>query len=241
MRILLVDDHTLVRKGLAQLLASYMADVEIIEAGDAEEALTLLERSAVDVALVDIRMPGRGGLELLHEIRAQWPTVPVIIVTNYDNPEYVKAAMAEGASGYLLKDSTPADLSQAIAVAVSGEGNVLSARAIRNLFEGGGADEPGRRNGGQRASDAGLTKRESDILKLLASGDSNREISRQLFLSEKTVKAHLASVFRKLGVTNRTQAAMMAVSMGIGQVPGMDRLGDRRPDPNGGGVAQAAR
>ena len=82
-------------------------------------------------------MPGRGGLDLLREIRTTWPQVPVIIVTNYDNPEYVKAAMAEGASGYLLKDSTPADLSQAISVAISGAGNVLSARAIRNLFDGG--------------------------------------------------------------------------------------------------------
>jgi DNA-binding NarL/FixJ family response regulator len=222
-RILLVDDHTLVRKGLAQLLYSCMEGAEVVEAGDADSAEALLAKESFDVALVDIRMPGRGGLDLLREIRTTWPQVPVIIVTNYDNPEYVKAAMAEGASGYLLKDSTPADLSQAISVAVSGAGNVLSARAIRNLFDGGDSIN-GTRGGGHRGTEAGLTRREADILELLAAGNSNREISRRLFLSEKTVKAHLASVFRKLGVTNRTQAAMMAISMGIGEVPGQGGL-----------------
>ena len=147
----------------------------------------------------------------------------MIIVTNYDNPEYVKAAMAEGAAGYLLKDATPADLSQAITVAMSGAGNVLSARAVRNLFDESGSIRGGPNGNGHRQLEAGLTRREADILELLAAGHSNREISRKLFLSEKTVKAHLASVFRKLGVTNRTQAAMAAVSMGIGEVPGLVR------------------
>jgi DNA-binding NarL/FixJ family response regulator len=223
-RILLVDDHTLVRKGLAQLLYSCMDGAEVVEAGDADQAAALLAKDPFDVALVDIRMPGRGGLDLLREIRSTWPQVPVIIVTNYDNPEYVKAAMAEGASGYLLKDSTPADLSQAISVAVSGAGNVLSARAIRNLFDGSDAGSNGSRHSTHRGTEAGLTRREADILELLAGGNSNREISRHLFLSEKTVKAHLASVFRKLGVSNRTQAAMMAISMGIGEVPGQGGL-----------------
>jgi DNA-binding NarL/FixJ family response regulator len=228
-RILLVDDHTLVRKGLAQLLASCLPDVEVVEAGSAEEAEVIVRGQTFDVALVDIRLPGRGGLDLLREIRADFPSMPVIIVTNYDNPEYVRTAMAEGAAGYLLKDATPADLTQAISVAISGAGNVLSARAIRNLFEDSGGFHGGKGNG-HRPLEAGLTRREADIMELLAAGHSNREISRKLFLSEKTVKAHLASVFRKLGVTNRTQAAMMAVSMGIGEVPGLTRAlaGDGR-------------
>jgi DNA-binding NarL/FixJ family response regulator len=229
MKILLVDDHTLVRKGLAQLLISVMPDVEVTESGDAEEATRHLQRSTFDVALVDIRMPGRGGIELLQEIRREWPAVPVIIVTNYDNAEYVKAAMAEGAAGYLLKDSTPADLSQAITVAVSGAGNVMSARAVRNLFEDPTLGNGHRDQSGQRSQEAGLTRRETDILELLAVGHSNREISRRLFLSEKTVKAHLASVFRKLGVTNRTQAAMIGVSMGMGPMGGA-MAGYRRPN-----------
>jgi DNA-binding NarL/FixJ family response regulator len=213
-KVLLVDDHTLVRRGLGQLLASRLPDAEVTEAGDAEEAAEILRRAPHDVALVDVRMPGRDGLDLLREIKSTWPDLPVIMLSSYDNGEYVKAALAEGASGYLLKDTTPEDLAQAILVALSGSGNVLSPRAVRNLFEG-----PMRREEGNgqdaRPPDVGLTKRETDVLRLLAGGSSNREISRQLFLSEKTVKAHLAAVFRKLGVSNRTQAAMQAVAMGM--------------------------
>ena len=213
MKILLVDDHTLVRKGLVHLLGSCLSDVEVDEAENADGALAKLGESAYDVALVDIRMPGRDGLELLKEIRSQWK-VPVIILSSYDNGEYVKTALADGAAGYLLKDTTPDDLIQAITVAMSGSGNVLSPRAVRNMFEATTAAPAVREQPAH--ADAGLTKRESDVLQLLAKGCSNREISRQLFLSEKTVKAHLAAVFRKLGVTNRTQAAMVAVSKGIG-------------------------
>ncbi len=219
MKILIVDDHTLVRRGLANLLASCLNDSEITEAGGADEAVDVLKADPPDIALVDVRMPGRDGLELLREIRSSWPQVPVIMLSSYDNGEYVKAALAEGAAGYLLKDTTPEDLAQAIVVALSGSGNVLSPRAVRSLFEG------AMRNNGPEAAenampDAGLTRRESDVLQLLSGGASNREISRQLFLSEKTVKAHLAAVFRKLGVTNRTQAAMAAVAMGMGP-PGL--------------------
>jgi DNA-binding NarL/FixJ family response regulator len=215
MKVLLVDDHTLVRRGLAQLLTTCVQGAEVTEAGDADEAAEILKHTPHDVALVDIRMPGRDGLELLREIHASWPTLPVIMLSSYDSGEYVKAALADGASGYLLKDTTPEDLAQAIAVALSGSGNVLSPRAVRNLFEGSGraSESPAIEN---PLPDAGLTRRESDVIELLASGASNRDISRQLFLSEKTVKAHLAAVFRKLGVTNRTQAAMAAVAMGMG-------------------------
>lgn len=213
MKILLVDDHTLVRKGLVHLLASCLTDVEVDEAENADDALEKLGASPYDVALVDIRMPGRDGLELLKEIRSQWTDVPVIILSSYDNGEYVKTALSDGASGYLLKDTTPDDLIQAITVAMSGSGNVLSPRAVRNMFEVTTTPAPVRDEPAH--ADAGLTKRESDVLQLLAKGCSNREISRQLFLSEKTVKAHLAAVFRKLGVTNRTQAAMVAVSKGL--------------------------
>ena len=245
MKILLVDDHTLVRKGLAHVLTLCAENAEVIEAGTADEAVSRLEESVPDVALVDIRLPGRDGLELLKEMRATWPKVPVIMLTCFDNGEYVKTALAEGAAGYLLKDSSPDDLSQAISVALSGAGNVLSPRAVRNLFETGQQSEKAPEHQGPRPSDAGLTKREADILSYLAEGHSNREISRQLFLSEKTVKAHLAAVFRKLGVTNRTQAAMAAVSMGMGSAAaglGPDDVESRRLNGDGGrGSAQAQR
>ncbi len=218
MKVLLVDDHTLVRRGLSHLLVSCIPDAEVTEAGGTEEALEVLRSSPHDVALVDIRMPGRDGLELLREIRAGDPKLPVIMLSSYDNGEYVKAALGQGAAGYLLKDTTPDDLVQAIVVALSGAGNVLSPRAVRTMFDGSPSPDEPTRDKSPRM-DAGLTRRESDVLQLLSKGSSNREISRHLFLSEKTVKAHLAAVFRKLGVTNRTQAAMAAVAMGIGAPP----------------------
>jgi DNA-binding NarL/FixJ family response regulator len=213
--MLLVDDHTLVRRAVAGLLKSYIDGVEVSEAGGADEAIRLLSATPHDVALVDVRLSGRDGLDLLREMRSAWPDLPVIMLSSFDNGEYVKAALAEGAAGYLLKDTTPEDLVQAINVALSGSGNVLSPRAVRNLFDEIAPEEEAPRTDVQ-VMEAGLTKREVDVLELLAGGFTNREISRHLFLSEKTVKAHLAAVFRKLGVSNRTQAAMIAVSMGMG-------------------------
>src|ERR1700758_861856 len=98
MRVLLVDDHTLVRSGVAHLIRACVPDSEVVEAGSADEAVSLLQNEKLDVALVDIRLPGRDGLQLLEEVRRSWPDVPVIMLTNYDNPEYVKTAMASGAS-----------------------------------------------------------------------------------------------------------------------------------------------
>jgi DNA-binding NarL/FixJ family response regulator len=220
-RILIVDDHALVRRGMGHVVRECFTQAEVMEAGNAAEALHVMDSQAVDIALVDVRMPDSDGLELLHEMKQRWPDVPVIMLTSFDHAHYVRRALAEGAAGYMLKDATPDDLEQAIKVAISGGGNVLSPRVIQNLFE---SMEGGSRENGEtslRASSS-LTQRETDILALLAEGKSNRDISRALFLSEKTVKAHLAAIFRKLGVTNRTQAAMAAVSMGIG--PGLPNL-----------------
>ena len=214
MKVLLVDDHTLVRKGIASVLQQRFPDAEVFEAEGADAAVETLKDASVDVALVDVRMPTRDGLELLKEIKGTWPAVRVIMLTSFDHSRYVKAALAEGADGYMLKDSSPEDLDQAIRVAMAGGGNVLSARAMRALFESEG--DSGEEDGRGHRRPENLTPRELDILALLAEGRSNREISRHLFLSEQTVKAHLAAVFRKLGVTNRTQAAMAAVGMGMG-------------------------
>ena len=219
MKVLVVDDQTLVRRGLAEVLQLSMEGAEVTEAASTDDALEKLSESPHDVALVDIRMPGRDGLELLKEIRSSWPDLPVIMLTSFDNTEYVKTAVAEGAAGYLLKDCKPDDVTQAITAAVTGGGNVLSAQAVRRLLEAPGPPEGQGVAERSPGSDAGLTKRESDILSLLAQGLSNREISKRLSLSEKTVKAHVAAVFRKLGVTNRTQAAMAAVAMGLGPAP----------------------
>lgn len=219
MKILIVDDHALVRRGLNYVVKEGFPDAEVVEAESSAVALQALRDGAdADLALVDVRMPDLDGLELLRAIKAEWEELPVIMLSTYDNAPYVRRALADGAAGYLLKDATPEDLAQAIKVAMSGSGNVLSPRVIQNLFEdqehGSGTNGAGRRN------EYSLTQRENDILALLSEGRSNREIAQHLYLSEKTVKAHLAAIFRKLGVTNRTQAAMMAVQMGLGAMPG---------------------
>ena len=218
MKILIVDDHALVRRGMGHVVRESFPDAEIVEAGGASEALAAMT-AGVDVALVDVRMPDADGLELLHEMKSKWADVPVIMLSSFDHAHYVRRALAEGAAGYMLKDATPEDLAQAIKVALSGGGNVLSPKVIQNLFEsveGQNGTSNGNGSPTQPRPTSSLTQRETDILALLAEGKSNRDISRALFLSEKTVKAHLAAIFRKLGVTNRTQAAMAAVSMGIG-------------------------
>jgi len=217
--MLVVDDHALVRRGMGHVIRECFPDAEIVEAGNATEAIETLSAHEIDIALVDVRMPDADGLELLHDIKGRWPELPVIMLTSFDHAHYVRRALAEGAAGYMLKDATPEDLEQAINVALSGGGNVLSPKVIQNLFE---SMEGGGTEGSPARAAGSLTQRETDILALLAEGKSNRDISRALFLSEKTVKAHLAAIFRKLSVTNRTQAAMAAVSMGIG--PGLQPL-----------------
>jgi DNA-binding NarL/FixJ family response regulator len=219
MRILIVDDHALVRRGMNYVVKEGFPDADVIEAESSAAALEAMRTSEkVDLALVDVRMPDLDGLELLKALKGEWADMPVIMLSTYENAPYVKRALADGASGYLLKDATPEDLTQAINVAMSGSGNVLSPRVIQNLFDDQDSGGAGGANG--RRTEYSLTQREHDILALLAEGRSNREIAGRLYLSEKTVKAHLAAIFRKLGVTNRTQAAMMAVQMGVGPVPG---------------------
>jgi two-component system NarL family response regulator len=216
MKIMVVDDHALVRRGMTYVVKEGFPDATVTEAESSATALDLLHADAdVDLMLVDVRMPDLDGLELLRAVKAEWPGIPVIMLSTYENAPYVKRALADGAAGYLLKEATPEDLSQAINVAMSGSGNVLSPRVIQNLFE----DQESHGRNGSR-NEYSLTQREHDILALLSEGRSNREIAQALFLSEKTVKAHLAAIFRKLGVTNRTQAAMMAVQMGVGPTPG---------------------
>ena len=154
-------------------------------------------------------------LELLHDVKSRWPDLPVIMLTSFDHAHYVRRALAEGAAGYMLKDATPEDLEQAINVALSGGGNVLSPKVIQNLFEsieGGvsGDGTPSVRTAGS------LTQRETDILALLAEGRSNRDISRALFLSEKTVRNNVSACLTKLQVASRAEAVAVARDAGLG-------------------------
>jgi DNA-binding NarL/FixJ family response regulator len=210
MRILIVDDHAIVRRGLAYVVKEQFPDADVVEAEGASAALDVMRKKTPDLALVDVRMPDFDGLQLLRPMKLDWPDVPVIMLSTYENPEYVRRALSDGAAGYLLKDATPEELGQAINVAISGDGRPVSPSLIWTLFED--VTKSG-------VADYRLTRREQDILALVSEGRSNRSIAQHLYLSEKTVKAHLAAIFRKLGVTNRTQAAMMARQLGPASVP----------------------
>ena len=135
MRVLVVDDHALVRRGMGHVIRECFPDAEVLEAGSATDALEKLSTGSIDIALVDVRMPDADGLELLHDLKSRWPELPVIMLTSFDHAHYVRRALAEGAAGYMLKDATPEDLEQAINVALSGGGNVLSPKVIQNLCE----------------------------------------------------------------------------------------------------------
>src|SRR2546425_2981649 len=216
LKVLVIAEETLVGRALAVAIAACLQGAEVTHAEQAEEATEILKKHPHDVALVDVGAQQGDGIKVLREIRSSWPDLPVILLSACEDGEAVRDALTSGAAGYVLKDAAPEDLATAVRVARSGSGNMISLRAARNLS---GAAEA---NGGLRSqpavSAAGLTRREVDVLGLLAEGATNRQISRQLFLSEKTVKAHLASAFRKLVVENRTQAAVAAVAIGIARL-----------------------
>jgi DNA-binding NarL/FixJ family response regulator len=212
MRVLIVDDHALVLHGLALTIRDALQEADVVEATDAGKAVEAMQNCPADIALLDVKMPGVDGIELLKQIRARWSDTPVLMLTTYDDATYARAALAEGAAGYMLKDSMPADLLRAIRVAMQGRGSIVSGKVIQNMFD---EIQPPL----VRATDAelpSLTNREREILGFLVDGRTNKQIATDLYLSEKTVKAHLAAVYRKLGVANRTQAAMKALEMGLG-------------------------
>jgi DNA-binding NarL/FixJ family response regulator len=233
MRIMIVDDHAIMRRGMVYVVEQRFPDANVVEAGSASAALDAMREQVVDVVLVDIRMPDMDGLDLLRAIRGEWPDAPVIMLSTHEYAPDLKRALSDGAAGYLLKDATLEDLGQAIDAAISGGSSVLSQRAIQSLFED-VASSSGRVTSIARSRVTGyhLTQREHEILALLSEGRSNRSIAQNLYVSEETVKGHLNAIFRKLGVTNRTQAAMMAVELGVERSPGWAtrRSGGERGD-----------
>ena len=220
MRIVIVDDHTIMRRGMAHVVEHGFPDADVVEAGGASAALDAMREKAADVVLVDVRMPDLDGLELLRAMKVGWPDVPVIMLSTHEYAPYLKRALSDGAAGYLLKDATLEDLRQAIDAAISGVAipSRLSepSRPCSRTSRLQAADTPGL-----AAAVAGyhLTQREHQILALLSEGRSNRSIAENLYVSEETVKGHVGAIFRKLGVTNRTQAAMMAVELGVERSP----------------------
>lgn len=204
-RVLLVDDHAMVRLGLEQLLGG-VDDIEVVgSAGDGEEAQVLVRQTNPDVVLMDLQMPNVDGVSATRRIVAGNDTVQVVVLTSFSDSERIVAALDAGAVGYLLKDAEPEDLLEGIRAAHRGE-SPLHPRAARQLLTARTA---------ARGGPVELTPRETEVLSLVRRGLANKQIARRLGISERTVKAHLTSTFQRIGVADRTQAALWAERHGV--------------------------
>jgi DNA-binding NarL/FixJ family response regulator len=211
-RVLITDDHGVVRQGLRMFL-SLDPDFEVVgEASNGEEALAMARDLEPDVVLMDLLMPVMDGISATGKIRAELPDVEVIALTSVLEDASVTGAVRAGAIGYLLKDTDSEELSQAIKAAAEGRVHLAPEAAARLMREVRAPDSP-----------EALTDREAEVLRLLARGKANKQIASSLYVSEKTVKAHVSSILMKLGVQSRTQAALYAVRSGLVSI---DELGE---------------
>ena len=203
-RVAVVDDHAIVRNGLAQLLDTDQ-ELEVVgSAGDGQAAVELCREQRPDVVLMDLSMPGMGGVEATRLIIEQAPQVQIVVLTSFIDRERVVAALEAGAVGYLLKDAEPEELLRGVHAAARGE-SPLDPRAARTMLSA-------QRAGGPLDA---LTDREREVLALVAEGLPNKQIARRLEISEKTVKAHLTSAYRTIGVDDRMQAGLWARRQGL--------------------------
>jgi DNA-binding NarL/FixJ family response regulator len=206
-RLLVADDHAVVRAGVASMLRE--TDITVVaEACDGAQALQMAQQHQPDVVLLDVRMPEVDGMACLSRLKAELPNTPVVIFTAHDNPTYIARAVALGAAGYLVKSASQAELISAVQQVALGE-TLWSRENLRRVT---GAITNSRSNNDLEVP---LTKRESEVLKQLALGLSNKEIAQALSISYETVKEHVQHVLRKLAVSDRTQAAVWAVRKGL--------------------------
>lgn len=203
-KVILADDHVMMREGIRQLL-EFDGSVEVIdEANDGEECLVKIAENLPDVLLLDINMPKKNGIEVLEEIKKRKVKVKVLMLTVHDEVEYLLKAVDIGADGYILKDSESAELKRAINTVVSGE-NYIQPKLIPALN-----NRLVARDVDKDKIDS-LTKRELEVLIQVANGMFNKEIATSLNISERTVKNHLSNIFKKIDVSDRTQAAVFAI------------------------------
>ncbi|MCL8017272.1 response regulator transcription factor [Streptomyces sp. AS02] len=212
-RVLLADDEALLRAGLRLVLA-HAEDVEVVaEAADGAEAVELTLRHRVDVVLMDIRMPGTDGLTAVERLADRAPSVRVVVLTTFGEDEYITRALAAGAAGFVLKDTGPLELIQAVRIAASGEA-VLSPRITRDLIQRHVVAGALRTAEARRLTEL-LTPREREVLIQVGLGRSNAETGHELHLGEGTVKTHVRHILTKLGCANRVQAAILAHEAGL--------------------------
>lgn len=207
--MVVIDDHPVVRQGLRSLLSNYPDMTLVGEAGDAAAALDLVGRVLPDVILLDNRMPGETGVSVLPRLKQAAPNAKVLMLTSFDEDEYVTRALQSGAHGYLLKNASDEMLASAVRAVHRGE-RVFSPPVMERVVQ---QFTEARQERALR--EAGLTAEERRILQLLAAGASNPKIAAQLYISETTVKRKLQEVFEKLGVSTRAEAAAVAVRRGL--------------------------
>jgi len=211
MKVIICDDQAIVRDGLAMLL-NLEKDIEVVgQAQDGAEAVEQAGQQQPDLVLMDLKMPGMNGIEATRQIRARYPAIKVLVLTTYDDDEWVFDAIRAGAAGYLLKDTPREAVIQAVRGTVAGKSFVDPAVAGKLLGQ----------VAGQQTQPATLitdklTGREVDVLRLLARGFTNADIAARLHLSEGTVRNHVSAILAKLGVSDRTQAAVIAIQHGLG-------------------------
>jgi len=209
-RVLIVDDQTLMREGLKTLL-DLDARIDVVgEATDGVEGLEKVTELRPEVALVDVRMPRMDGVEMVRRLSEQHPSVVAILLTTFEDDEYIFGGLRAGAGGYLLKDTPSEELAAAIVKARGGEtvlGGTVASRVVRELRR---SPEPSDK--GTPPND--LSEREVEVLKLVGAGASNREIAATLYITEGTTKNHISKILRKLGLRDRTQAALYAAERG---------------------------
>ncbi len=212
-RVLVADDHLVVREGLRLILESADGFEVVGEACDGGEAVRLAEELEPDVILMDVRMPGVDGIEAIERIRARRPGAAIVVLTTFDEDALMMRALRAGARGYLLKDATREALLDAVRAAARGE-TVLRPDILARLLDRAEGTRDSTQSGG-----AALSDRETQVLEGVARGERNKEIAARLRISERTVKAHLASVFNKLGVDSRAGAVSVALQNGLLERP----------------------
>lgn len=211
-RMLIVDDHPIYAQGLKALLEDE-ADLNIVGlAADGFAALDLIEALRPDIVVLDVRLPGISGPDLARQIRIRWPELRILALSGFDDDETVCDMIAAGAMGYVLKDAGPEEIARALRLVMAGQSHLTPSVARKVLEQFGRLDDPGR----ERLEEYdGLSGREVEVLRLIAQGDSNKQIARRLYLSERTIENHVYNIYRKIEVRDRTQAMLYAVRKGL--------------------------
>ena len=216
-RLVIADDHELARAGMRAMLSGQRGLELVGEASNGQEALLLCRRLQPDLALIDVRMPEMDGLATCRAIKQECPATSVILVTMHANPEYLFEALKSGAAGYVLKDISQRELITAVQGVLRGE-SILNPELVARLLQRLASETPPQED----LPPGRLSPREREVLQLLTKGQTNREIARKLTVSVSTVKIHVEHILAKLGVSDRTQAAVRAIEMGLLRTTSME-------------------